>query len=91
MTTEISKRFYVNGKVQGVFFRAATRKRAIDLGLTGWVCNLSDGRVEILASGRRSSMEEFETWLWQGPELAVVKHVEVRLENYQHFEKFTIR
>ena len=42
----------VSGRVQGVFFRDHTRRWASDLGLTGWVKNLSDGRVEVLAEGR---------------------------------------
>jgi acylphosphatase len=60
-------RFLVSGKVQGVFYRASTRERALGLGLCGYARNLPDGRVEVLASGSDASLEALERWLWQGP------------------------
>lgn len=72
-----AKRFYVDGVVQGVFFRANTQKQAAKLGLTGWVRNLPDGRVEVLAQGEASKLSELESWLWQGPEKAQVDTVTV--------------
>lgn len=65
----------VSGRVQGVFFRAATQERALRLGLTGWVRNLSDGRVEVVASGPAEAVEELRQWLHQGPPRAVVTEV----------------
>lgn len=59
-------RFVVSGKVQGVFFRAATRERATALGLDGHAHNLPDGRVEVLASGSHDALESLATWLWTG-------------------------
>jgi len=69
-------RFLVSGHVQGVGFRAAARRRAIELGLTGYVRNLADGRVEILAQGDPANIDAFAGWLLQGPPLARVDDVQ---------------
>ena len=68
-------RFFVAGKVQGVWFRAATREQARRLGLSGYAKNLDDGRVEVLAQGDVAALVELERWLWQGPPLAKVSAV----------------
>ncbi|TAL91535.1 MAG: acylphosphatase [Rhodanobacter sp.] len=68
-------RFIVSGRVQGVFFRASTRERALGLGLTGHAKNLDDGRVEVLASGSADALEVLEQWLQQGPPVARVEQV----------------
>ena len=67
--------FIVSGRVQGVFFRASTQDQAILLGLSGWVRNLTSGKVELLACGDMRKIEELETWLWQGPKFAKVTEV----------------
>ncbi|MGH8643352.1 MAG: acylphosphatase [Gammaproteobacteria bacterium] len=69
------KRFLVSGRVQGVYFRAHTQQRAERLKLTGWVRNLRDGRVEVLACGDDAAVTALQEWLWQGPELARVSAV----------------
>lgn len=71
-----TKQFFVTGKVQGVYFRASTQREALALGLGGWVRNLDDGRVEVLASGDAQALTKLEKWLWQGPERAHVESVE---------------
>ena len=71
---------WVSGRVQGVFFRAATCEEAARLGLKGWVRNLRDGRVEVLACGEDSALELFQQWLREGPDMARVEHVELREE-----------
>ena len=58
-------RFFVRGKVQGVFFRASTREQALKLGLRGYAKNLPDGRVEVLAEGNASALDALERWLDQ--------------------------
>lgn len=68
-------RCLVAGRVQGVFFRASTRKQALALGLTGHVCNLPDGRVEVVACGEQAAIEALQSWLWQGPPHAQVDDV----------------
>ncbi len=66
----------ISGRVQGVWYRASTRRRARELGLSGWVRNLPDGRVEALAEGPRPQLEALLSWAQQGPTLALVSGVE---------------
>ncbi|TQM06957.1 acylphosphatase [Pseudoxanthomonas sp. 3HH-4] len=68
-------RFLVSGKVQGVFFRASTRERAFDLGLSGRATNLADGRVEVIAQGDATALDALEAWLRLGPPAACVESV----------------
>jgi acylphosphatase len=70
-------RCLVAGHVQGVFFRAATAERALDLGVRGWVRNLPDRRVEVLATGDPEAVATLTQWLWQGPPRAQVVSVVV--------------
>ena len=69
-------RFLVSGKVQGVCFRANTQAQARHLGLRGYVRNLPDGRVEVLAAGADEALEALAEWLWQGPPLSRVDAVD---------------
>jgi acylphosphatase len=68
-------RFYVTGKVQGVFYRASTREQAERFGLSGYARNLGDGRVEVLAVGEEGAIAALERWLWQGPPRSRVEDV----------------
>lgn len=70
-----ASRFWVSGKVQGVFFRASTRQQALRLGLSGIARNLVDGRVEVIAAGDKESLEELARWLQQGPPAADVAEI----------------
>jgi acylphosphatase len=90
-------RFIVGGKVQGVFFRAATREQASALGLRGYAKNLPDGRVDILAIGDAPAIDELADWLRRGPPQARVDELE-RMEVSEDEagadeldERFTIR
>jgi acylphosphatase len=77
--------------VQGVFFRDFTSTEATFLGLAGWVKNLFDGRVEVLAEGEKEDLEKLLTKLKQGPPGARVKNVEVIWEDYLgEFHEFRI-
>jgi acylphosphatase len=69
-------RFFVSGRVQGVWFRAATREEARRHGITGYARNLADGRVEVLACGASEALDRLEQWLWQGPSAARVTGVD---------------
>ncbi|MCW8828185.1 MAG: acylphosphatase [Gammaproteobacteria bacterium] len=80
----------VSGRVQGVWFRASTREQAHRLGLTGYVKNLADGRVEVLACGRRGALESLQAWLWRGSEAAAVSEVECREIETAAPEVFTV-
>jgi len=71
---------WISGRVQGVFFRAHTKEVAEKLGLTGWVRNLPDGRVEAVFEGEEDAVKEAIEWCKRGPPLAKVERVEVRYE-----------
>ncbi len=71
---------YVSGQVQGVFFRDSARKRAEQLGLTGWVKNLPDGRVEALFEGPTERVREMVRWCEQGSSHAEVEDVDADFE-----------
>ena len=77
MSSWIARRCLVTGRVQGVFFRASTRERALTLGVTGYARNLADGRVEVLACGDPAAVDALCEWLWEGPPMAEVAQVEV--------------
>ena len=81
----------ISGLVQGVFFRASTRDTALDLGLTGWVRNLPDGRVEALFEGEEESLARALEWCRRGPPGSRPEDVEVRRRPYSgEFDGFRI-
>jgi acylphosphatase len=67
----------IAGLVQGVNFRAQTRSQAGRLGVQGWVRNLPDGTVELLAEGPRGKVEDLLAWCRSGPAFARVDEVRV--------------
>jgi acylphosphatase len=69
------RRCYVSGRVQGVFFRASTRRQAELLGLTGYARNLDNGDVEVLMCGESSQLDSLQDWLWQGSRWSDVSDV----------------
>jgi acylphosphatase len=82
---------FVSGLVQGVFFRDHTQRWATSLNLTGWVRNLRDGRVEVLAEGDKEKIDELVSRLNRGPPLSQVDRVDVKWEEYKgEFEDFRI-
>jgi acylphosphatase len=79
----IARRCHGSGRVQGVFFRASTRARARELGVTGYAKNLPDGRVEVVACGEPHAVGQLCEWLWIGPpgaEVTAVDVVEITME-----------
>lgn len=66
----------VQGRVQGVYFRASAQNKARRLGLRGWIRNCADGRVEFVAEGERSTLEQLLSWLQTGPPSATITRVE---------------
>jgi acylphosphatase len=74
-------RAFAGGRVQGVAYRFFAEKYANALGITGWVRNLPDGRVEVLAEGQGADIERFLDRLREGPRLARVDHLEIRRES----------
>ena len=71
----------VTGRVQGVFFRDHTRRWALSLGLRGWVRNLYDGRVEIVAEGDKPLLHDLIARVREGPSHGRVDDLEVAWEN----------
>jgi acylphosphatase len=70
-------RYLIAGRVQGVYYRAATASRAQQLQLRGSVRNLPDGRVEVIAAGDDAAQRELAAWLWRGPPAARVDSVHI--------------
>lgn len=83
---------FIEGRVQGVFYRAFTRNVAIKLGLHGWVKNLYDGRVEAMFEGSRELIEEAVSHCKTGPLGSRVTDVDVNWETYTgEYKGFEIR
>ena len=68
---------FIEGRVQGVGFRYFTQQKAEMLGITGWVRNCWDGRVELSAEGSREDIDRFYGYLEQGPPSSIVKKINV--------------
>ena len=73
---------YISGRVQGVSFRFYTVRVADKLGLTGWVRNLPDGRVEVMTEGEEKDIKKFLELLKKGPILSKVDEVKIEKEEY---------
>lgn len=86
----VTIRLIVEGKVQGVFYRQSTREKAISIGIKGTVKNLSDGNVEIIATGTAEQLEQLIQWCNQGPPRAVVTKVSSTPLPLQPFTDFII-
>ncbi len=80
----------VSGKVQGVFFRQATKEKANKSNISGEVRNTEDGKVAIIATGTPEQLEEFVQWCRQGPPKARVSGVDVKELPFKFFAGFNI-
>jgi len=80
----------VSGRVQGVFFRACTREAALEAGVTGWVKNRPDGRVEAIFEGTPAAVEAMILWCHKGSPASDVTGVDVREVPFHGFEAFSI-
>ncbi len=72
----------ISGLVQGVFFRSYMQREARSLGLTGWVKNRGDGKVEAVVEGEKKAVEKIIQWAHRGSPMSRVEKVEVRWEEY---------
>jgi len=82
----------VSGKVQGVGFRFYTQRKAIELGLTGYVQNLPNGNVEIIAVGEPTQIEVLREWAKSGSPNAIVDNLDIKSSNDdQEYNSFDIR
>ncbi len=81
----------IEGRVQGVWFRESTKRKALSLGVNGWVRNLPDGTVEIVAEGNEDSVEDLVKWCHKGPPAAKVLKVNREEEEYiGEFDSFNV-
>ena len=93
MTTQPKRRVLIQvaGRVQGVFFRASTRDKAQGLGLGGWVRNLPNGDVELLAEGAAGAIARLLAWCHTGPKLARVDTCRITYQTPTgEFDRFSV-
>ena len=84
-------RLFVTGKVQGVFFRQSLKAMAKKNDISGWVKNLSDGRVEAVLEGNEENVSRLVEWAHGGPANARVEDVDIRNEKFTaEFSKFDV-
>lgn len=82
----------ISGRVQGVCFRAETQKAAARYGVTGWVRNKRDGRVEAVVEGKKADVVSLLNWCETGPPISRVDNVDVTWQDYRgEFTEFDIR
>lgn len=87
----VRSHIWVAGRVQGVFFRQETARKARSRGLAGWVHNLPDGRVEAVLEGPPEDVAAVVEWAGSGPPMAHVEHVDVEEETPEGESGFRIR
>jgi len=87
---EQARLYWVRGRVQGVGFRYFVERAARELGLAGYVKNLDDGRVEVLAIGVQTRLAELEQRLWKGPAYADVRGVDSKEAELRRLTSFRI-
>jgi len=91
MEDKIIIHLYINGRVQGVFFRRSAKNEAEKLGLVGWIRNRQDGGVDAVAQGSQENIDKFIKWCRRGPPFGKVEKVEVeRKRKLVKFEGFEI-
>jgi len=82
----------ISGRVQGVWFRATTKEKAEQLGLSGWVRNTPDGCVEAVFEGEETLVNEMIEWCHRGPPLSKVENVEVKKQDSTNgFDSFSVK
>ncbi|MCD6094796.1 acylphosphatase [bacterium] len=83
---------FIKGRVQGVFFRQGTYEKAMELGISGWVRNLPDGRVEAVFEGEEEKVNKIIQWAKEGPPIAEVEEIDIKWEKPTgEFDGFQIR
>ncbi|MEK6942926.1 MAG: acylphosphatase [Nanoarchaeota archaeon] len=80
----------VSGKVQGVFFRENTRRKAIEIGLKGYAKNLNDGNVEVVAEGSEKKINELIDFIKNNPGYSKIENVKVSHKEYNNFKLFEV-
>lgn len=81
----------ISGKVQGVFFRGSAKEKAEKLGISGWIKNLRDGRVEAIFEGDKENINKMIEWAKKGPIGAKIEDFNLSWEDYKgDFSEFSI-
>ena len=80
----------VTGKVQGVFFRDSTKRKALELKLKGYAKNLSNGTVEVIAQGEAEKIKELIVFIKNHPGYSKVKEVHAKEKEFENFEGFEV-
>lgn len=86
----VCKRCLVDGRVQGVFYRASVYSKAIEIGVTGWVSNLENGQVEVCIQGDQGKVDAMVDWLWQGSLMSDVSSVQCTEEEDCDYNGFSV-
>lgn len=86
----MNRRIKVHGKVQGVFFRKYTQRKAMELGLVGWVKNEEDGTVSLEIEGELHSILAMQSWLRLGPPESTVESLDISSGEDQGYQEFLI-
>jgi len=88
---DVRAHLYIEGNVQGVFFRRSAKSKAGELGVVGLIRNRKDGSVEAIAQGPKIKVDAFIKWCKKGPPFAKVEKVEVEWKkNLEDFEEFEV-
>ena len=85
-----SKRFFISGSVQPMFFNQFIKENAEKLGVKGFVRNLEDGRIEIFIEGDVDSIERMAPLCRRGPQHSLIRNIEEKEEKFQDFKDFKI-
>jgi acylphosphatase len=85
-----SVRLYIDGIVQGIFFRAFVKTNAEKLNVKGFTRNLEDGRVEVFLEGDSENVNKMIALCRQGPKHAQIKRVDIKPEKFQDFKTFKV-
>ena len=91
MSETVRRRVVVHGHVQGVFFRDSARRKAAELGVSGWISNRSDGAVEAVFEGDPDAVAAMADWSRRGPGGADVDRVEESEESPEGLTGFEVR
>lgn len=86
----MNRRIKVHGKVQGVFFRKYAKRKAMELGLAGWVKNEEDGTVSLEIEGELHSILAMQSWLRLGPPESTVESLDISSGEEQGYQEFLI-
>jgi len=85
-----SVRLYIEGTVQGVFFRGFIKENAERHDVKGFVRNLEDGRVEVFLEGDNDAVDKMIELCQNGPKHSQIKNVEIKEEKFQDFKEFKV-